>query len=492
MSASASSLGISKEMLDSLVKEAMQKEISRRLSKAKWIAITSLMRRLCRYNAIIYGGAVRSYIQRTQAAQNYYAYCKQERLDAKEQYCNREVHPESFENRNLFPADIDVFITEPDLEQFMKHGGGDKDYHLIKKSPGAAKYFFESNSLFKKALTLEKYECNIIHFCNSVLGSIIFGKLKEGTSFDLYDYKIKIDFVVLKTDYLPKHRRCTPIEECILYPPFGNPDFDVNLLSIKADGEDGEGNFVIKPLPILKRLLATEVDTREYSFLSKFKPLDDYLLTQSILEDIITGIREKRARPVFPILDEYKAVFGSGKTIAIDGHRLVKMLSKGFIIDKFNLILAPGLRESTIWASTDYDYDAAETSDIDEKEKCIICYDTFSAENRWFKCCIQCNGKMHQTCLSKYLRSIRDSVEGVDCPHCRTRITQENCPCKFITFFNAIDYAIASIHDNPHVHRNCDDCQRIISVNTIRACNCHIIYCRCKGNIEPSVYEIDD
>ena len=496
MSASASSAssssstnieGISKTMLDSLVKKTIEKEMHRRLSKAKWIAITGLIRRLCLYHGIIYGGAVRSYIQRSLASQGYYTFCKENNIDADENYCNPEVHPESFENRNIFPADIDVFMSEKDLKRFMEQGGGDKEYHLTKKSHSGANYFFESNELFKKALCLQKYECNIIHFCNSVLSTIIFGGM---ISFNSSDFKLRIDIVVIKDEYTSEHHRRIPITANILYPPFGNPDFDVNLLCFKVDDEDSLGNFVIKPLPILKRLLASNIDAREDKLLIPFKPFDDYFLTKSILEDIITGIRTKRARPVYPILEEYRTVFGREKSIAIDGHRIIKMLERGFSFDPFNLILEPALRNSIIWAPADYQYDDESTPDSD-REKCIICYDTFSATNRWFKCCTQCNGKMHQTCITKYLKSIHYSAEGVDCPHCRTHISRDNCPCKFISFFNAIDYVISSFSHIGKRHKRCDDCRQVISIYTTRACECHIIDCRCKHAIATRIDEIE-
>lgn len=468
--------GIGKTVLDSIVKEAMKKEMHRRLSKAKWIAITGLMRRLCLYQGVIYGGAVRSYIQRSLAAQVYYTFCKENHIDADENYCNPEVHLESFENRNLFPTDIDVFMSDTNLKQFMEQGGGDKEYNL-KKKRSSANYFFESNELFKQALYLQKYDFNIIHFCNGILSAIIFGEM---TTFDYSIFKVKIDIVVIKDEYITRHHHRTPFETNILYPPFGNPDFDVNLLCLKLDDEDGIGNFVIKPLPILKRLHANGVNAGEDKFLVPFKPLDDYFLTKSIIEDIITGIREKRARPVYPILEEYQTVFGREKSVEIDTHRVIKMLNRDFIIDKFNLILEPTIRNTIIWAPTDYQYDDESISDSD-RGKCIICYDTFSAANRWFKCCIQCNVKMHQTCLTNYLKSISHSAVGVDCPHCRTQISRDNCPCKFITFFNTIDYAIVSNHVINHRYPKCNECHRLISCNTIGACKCHIINCICNS-----------
>ena len=380
-SASSSVEGISKEMLDSLVKEAMNREMFRRLSKAKWIAITGLMRRLCHYNGTIYGGAVRSYIQRDFAAKAYYSYCERQKLDGDANYCTPDVHPESYNNRHLFPSDIDVFISETDFKDFMEQGGGHKEYHLAKKTLGGAKYFFESNALFKRALTLQKYETSVIHFCNSVLNTIVLGESVEGTPLDPYYLKLNIDFVIIKDEYTLKdrtHDRAREhMESKILYPPFGNPDFDVNLLCFKIDNACGEDIFTIKPLPIIKRLMAlTQTNTRPYESFASFKPLDDYFLTTQITEGIITGILAKRARPVFPILAEYRAVFGREKTVSIDSHRILKMLNKGFTIKKFDLILGPKLRDAIIWAPKEYNY---ESTDSREEDICVL--------SRYFHCC---------------------------------------------------------------------------------------------------------
>lgn len=466
--------GIDKETLDSLVYQAMQKEILRRLSKAKWVAFSRLMRTLCIHKGIIYGGAVRSYIQRTYAAQAYYSYCEKENIDADANYICKEVHTESYNDRVLFPADVDVFISESDLNKFMETNSGNKDYHLKKIGSSRAKYFFESNDLFKKALTLQKYETGFIHFCNSVLSGIVFPEV--GADF----FKLNIDFVVIKDEYTSAKYNTTLLHTNILYPPFGNPDFDVNLLCFKVD--DTAKEFTISPLPILKRLLSKRANTLQDTIpLLVFKPLDGYDLEKSILEGIIKGICEKRARPTYPIPDEYCAVFGTNKSIAINDHRIAKILKKGFTIDKFGLIVSPELRDKIMWAPDDYLY--VVSADADTQEKCVICLEVFTRENPWFKGCITCNGKMHQTCQSKYLTNLstRDDVNIVICPQCRTHIPEEKCPCKFITFFNVIDYVSK---------QTCTYCSKAYSKKD--GCSCHIINCICKRRVAdapPSMWE---
>jgi hypothetical protein len=474
MSASAeiSSINISKEQLDILINN----ELSRRISKAKWVATTNLLSSLCWHGGVIYGGAVRTYIQRVSAAKKYYAFCQDNHVDADDNYCNKNIHPQSYEDRNIFPADIDVFINESKFTSFMSDIG--KDYNLKKKNTGGAKYFFESNELFKKTLKLEKYRGNFINFSDSVLSDIILRSSRTNSVKVECNLDIKIDFVIIKDEY-SKYRD----ELSILYPPFGNPDFDVNLLCFRTDMSDAEGDLTIKPLPILKKLLVQRWYSSDTYYL-KFKPLEEYTITKTIMDDIITNIIEKRARPVFPDLEDYYRVFGKDKMVAIDHHRTEKILSRGYKIDKWNLIISKMLESKIIWAPSDYNYETG--SDLEDQDKCVICYDTFSKDNRWFKCCKQCTCKMHQTCMSRYLKSIRLSHEGVDCPNCRTLITNVDCPCKFITFFNAIDYVI-----NALAKKKCSDCSRFIRTNTLRSCECNTIDCRCKLLIGSNIYDID-
>jgi hypothetical protein len=91
---------------------------------------------------------------------------------------------------------------------------------------------------------------------------------------------------------------------------------------------------------------------------------------------------------------------------------------------------------------------------------------------------------MHQSCMSRYLKSIEHSQEGVDCPYCRTNIPPEKCPCKFITFFNAIDYV-------SNKNTRCEVCSKFIHLNAPRSCECERIDCLCKHSATTSANEFD-
>ena len=480
MSASACS---SVKKFDAIIAEEIIKKMRINLSKAKWLALMELMQDIS-MNGIIYGGAVRSYIIRTSASKKYYFFCEQENIDADVNFCNPDVHPESFHDRNTFPTDIDVFMTQSKFKEFIKHK---KNYNLKKKSVEKTNYFLSSNELFKSALSLYKYEASIINFCSSVVREIIFGEVldaaRDEDGEESFNLQIKIDFVVIRDDFMTKHYvRNHPMESKLLYPPFGNPDFDVNLLCfvIKKDEIDSiTEEITIKPLPILKRLLAQRAETQQQRLRVPFRPLHDYTETKRILDEIITGILNKKARPVFPIPEEYTFVFGKYKQFALDKHRIVKMLKRGFTIDKYNIIVEPTIRDTIIWQEplkTDIDADA-------DKE-CCICYQAFTETDCVLNCCFQCNVKMHQICATKLLQK----KENIKCPHCRADITHDKCYCKFITFLNALDYAsTAFLHDIKQIKQTCSDCKLDISIHTNPACSCYSITCKCKQILELTV-----
>lgn len=94
-------------------------EVQRRFNKARWITITDIYYILSRYGTP-YGGCVRDYIVRTSAADSYYAFCKEQGIDADNNYNNSTIHKESYNSRNLTPNDIDIFITREKFEKLIK------------------------------------------------------------------------------------------------------------------------------------------------------------------------------------------------------------------------------------------------------------------------------------------------------------------------------------------------------------------------------------
>lgn len=432
----------------------LEGEIRRYFNKAKWISILALYENISEYG-IIFGGAVRDYVQRVTAAKEYYDYCNGNKIDADRHYNNPEIHPASHTDRNLFPADIDVFITESKLKEFVTQA---KKIHVLYKKEISRShirnYFFERN--LEGALQLEKWECSLIMFSDIGAKTALLGK-----SVKTAETGIKIDFVVIKDAFLdePEYKRYGG-----LYPPFGKPDFDVNLLMFKHDAEDG---LQIYPMPYIKLYY----DPGRYC---KYvtRPLEKHHLANQLLDEIVANIKAKRARAVFPDHKQFRVSNGALKMPAIETHRLLKIKSKGYVFEPFETIFPTDFKP--FWAPDDWDYVVPEG---ETSELCLICLDIFSAENRWFKCCGTCSGKIHQTCLTQFLRKIPEHEHAnMQCPQCRSNISSK-CPCGVLTFLNKIECANIELNDQRNT-ATCSTCQRHRSLKTLNCCECWSISCR--------------
>jgi hypothetical protein len=428
----------------------VQNELSIRFSKLKWSAYINLFEDLS-VVGLVYGGAPRDYITRTYAAKDYYNYCTLNNINANENYCNKNIHPETYADRNLFPKDIDVFITESEFDKFIAKNS--ENYSLKRKDVTTTNYFFQSNDLFKRAIIYKKYTCNFMKFLNG-----FHMKMMMGIGFDYYS-RIPIDFIIIKDEFL---ERSEYTDRDILYPPFGNPDFDVNELSFK---HDEDGGFICKPLPYLTNQMHN-LKKREKGY--QFNPLAAVDRNYEIMQNVIKNIRGKKALLIFPDIDEYITAFGNKHLFSINYNRVNKMLFKGYTINKFELIIPP---KYIIWAPNGFIYDEI------EEEKCLICFETFQEGNRWFKSCGTCNAKMHQLCFTRFLQRHNTDHNtqrpNIKCPQCRENINiGPNCVCKYLTYFNSID----AVYNSKKSSNKCIDCGKKIP-NNKDICDCWIIHC---------------
>lgn len=363
--------------------DKLTKEIKRRFRKANWLMITNIYKILSQYGTP-YGGAVRDYINRKNAADSYYAYCKEKGIDADTNYENKAVHPDTFYNRILVPKDVDVFITRKNLERFSKHIS--PICIMTKKSDCPLNYCFDSSDLLCKALTLEKWTLKTMSLGYSFVNKIIFGHHITSTSFVL-----PIDFIIINDEFL-NHEEY--INKGVLFPPFGNPDFDVNLLSFTIDKKY---NLQINPLPYLEKLQIFPIELLPDSLHTRVSTTNE--LKIKIVEQITTNIINERARPIVPIKEQYVKVFGKTKVMETKGFRIFKMHHKYFILDFYNPILPSNI--TTLWK--------AKTSEYTVDDICAFCNKIFTDTNRPFRACNDCPRKVHLLCLRDFLIKAYDS-----------------------------------------------------------------------------------
>lgn len=407
----------------------LNEEVIRRFNKAKWVTITKLYYTLSGYG-LPYGGAIRDYIARINAANSYYAYCKENGINADANYNESKVHPESFTTRRLLPNDIDIFITKEKFDKLIKTLS--LNFKLKKKPQTSDNYFFQSCDLLKAALTHDKWVLNLFNFQSDYIMSILFGKYVSKKCCEL-----SIDFVIIRDSYLQHYEY---VNRGILYPPFGNPDFDVNLLSFIIDS-----NYTLKieSLPYLQQLYSSQsgIDS----------PLKVYETNKVIMDSVIANIKNKRAFPVFPIKELYTKVFGHSKTVSINGYRITKMLGKKYILDFYNTILPNDIIR--FWP-TDF-------SEKEATDSCSICHELFTNGNRAFNACSKCPRKMHLNCFRDFLRkknknASKTQYDSILCINCGEIAFVEYCPCELVNFLIVIADYFATTKTSPQ----CSVCKK--------------------------------
>jgi hypothetical protein len=416
----------------------LHKEILRRFTKAQWVTITHIYYNLAKYGGLTYGGAVRDYIARISAADLYYAHCKAEGINADANYNKSDVHPESYEGRRKLPNDVDVFITRGNFDKLIKVL--DSNFKLKKKHTTNLNYFFKSCDLFKASLTHEKWVINLFNFPYEYVRNILFGRSIKNRHCEL-----SIDFVIINDDYL-QHEEY--LNKGILYPPFGKPDFNVNLLAFKIDSKY---DMIIIPLPYLEKMY--------YLPNSGMHPLRSYKTHKVIMDSVIANINNKQALPIFPIKNLYTSTVEEDKFV--NPYRVCKMLCKRYTIDVYNTMLPHDVL--CCWSR--------DTTEHDTEATCSVCKKVFTNEDRAFNSCSKCPSKMHLMCFRDFLAKLHtpDTAHNcISCAECGEIPFSENYPCELINFLIKLTIQI----NKPKDKFPCKDCKKWCS-----ECECLIIKC---------------
>jgi hypothetical protein len=389
---------------DSALKNAINVMLDKNMNYATWKNYLKLYRFICHNNGLIFGGATRDYVKRSIAAKKFATFCKENKINFKKQYMNSDINPDTFQDRTLLPNDIDVYIHEKDFNILLKDIIFQYMHYELKTCNPS--YLFTNNEVLKESINHYVYEIDFLGKNGSMFLKTVFN-IDFGEQF-----RIKIDYIVLKNDFV-KHRDF--LLGGYMFPPFGNPDFDVNQLYMQYNTFDG---FTIKINPTL---LHSNID--EYSF-NAFDRDDN---EQKIKAKIFKNIENNIAVPIMPNLTQFNKVLPITKP-RINLGRLAKMVNKNYKVTVNDTLTYD---KTYIKAPEDYKYN--------EEDKCIICFDTFSDVKPWFQMGCECGVKMHLLCMSKYVRnpSMNESHK-MTCPHCRTPF--QKCHCQMFNFINSLKH----------------------------------------------------
>lgn len=187
---------------------------------------------------------------------------------------------------------------------------------------------------------------------------------------------------------------------------------------------------------------------------------NDCTMSNTILESVITNIKNNQARPIFAIKSQYEKVYGKDKAISINSYRIYKMYYyKKYNIDFYNIILPIGIL--SICANE------KETNENASCDNCAVCNKPFTTDNRAFNSYSKCFSKMHLACFSDFLKKANASSEQLD---------YAKCPCELVNFQIKIIYNI----DEKHMRQfftGCTACKKKL----YSECNCWFIKCNiCK------------
>lgn len=354
---------------DSDIEAKIQSMFTKNINYFNWKNYLEVYRIICKHNGIIFGGATRDYVKRSIAAKKFATFCKHNKLNFKEHYTNIDTDPDTYIDRVLLPTDIDVYIHEKDFNTLRDKIAKYYMHYEIKNSNQS--YLFTNNNVLKEAINHVVYEIDFLGKHGNIFLEKIFGII-------VGPFRIKIDYIVLKSAFEQRPESCMG---GYLFPPFGNPDFDINQLYLQYTMLSG---FTIK---VTNTLIKSMINSHN------FNAIDCDEVIQNIKSQIFNNIENNVAVPIMPILTEFTKILPHTKP-HINLGRLRKMIDKGYKVSIIDTLTYDKIYTK---APKDFQYN--------EEDKCIICLNTFSDEKPWYQMGCSCNVKMHLLCMSKYVRN---------------------------------------------------------------------------------------
>jgi hypothetical protein len=415
------------------------------INRAHWNNINGLIAKLvCEMDCEIFGGAARDITYHDYMAGQFYDLFSKENRPTPEQYDDPTLFPETYKGRTLIPEDLDIFIHGE--EKFKKVMEYLEKTYVIKKlatqdnvEPNTP-YFMEKNEKLKDFLSYHKIIIDKPIMSSNIMRT--FSCIKDLLPPNIYQKifqpkEISIDIIVLKDNW--KELDVTDMfEEIDVMPPFNNPDFRCNQLSlVKAEyhGYKLKANWQF--------IGTTHSDT--YSLLNCMEPelrkLQDAVANLKIITDDIIA---QRAIPVVPTI--------------LAAHRIVKMEKKGYHVDLSKILPFKPTRTVT------------------PDDKCIICFDDFTTNKNVMKPC-SCAQMMHMECWMRFMKHANTTQQFYyDCPHCKTSKplctnTEKYCGttyryikvCKYVDLISAIEHYRTQLGNNAekYTHLTCECCRQI-------------------------------
>ena len=432
------------EIVFSITKADMNK-IKSDFNRANWNNLNELIIALVRSDCEIFGGAARDIVYRDYNANIFYkeyAKAMDNPRASPEEYDDPNLFPETYAGRTLLPTDLDVFIKGNDnfekVCKYLKETYKCTVYNnqdISENNEPREPYFIETNPELKKVLkyyhivinglTINTQMRRLLGVFKMFLPEIILQKFEKGVV-------MKLDVIVLADNWRKVHLD-NYHDEYDLSPPFKNPDFRCNQLSLVKQanwpfyklktncsfiprGFEYNNDGIIACMSTELKMIQREVDNLKI-----------------ITDDIIA----KRAIPVI-----------STKLVA--PNRIVKMEKKGYTVDIVSMLPKQLIHKAP----------------LQPDDKCIICFEEFTTGSIMLKPC-ECSGLMHEVCWAQLVKMENTNHRYHNsCPNCRhqqdicIRYSEHVKTCKLANMLSALEHYRTDVAMQPYRQMVCNMCTR--------------------------------
>lgn len=240
------------EIVFSLTNADMNK-ITSDFNRANWNNLNELIMALVRSDCEIFGGAARDIVYRdyyTNIFYKEYAKTMDNPRASAEEYDDPNLFPETYAGRTLLPTDLDIFIKgNANFEKVCKYLTETYEcivYDNKENAEPRAPYFMETNPELKQVL--KYYHIVITGLAKTIHARRLFGvhKIFLPETIQKQFAKgvvMKLDVIVLVDNW--KEVKLYNYDEYNLRPPFNNPDFRCNQLSLVKQTEPKKWPYYI-------------------------------------------------------------------------------------------------------------------------------------------------------------------------------------------------------------------------------------------------------
>jgi hypothetical protein len=417
------------EIIFSITK-SMMKSIISKFNYADWKILRKIVAKLIACGCEIFGGAARDFVYRDHCANIFYAKFLQtyNRKATSEDYDNPNLFPETYAGRTLLPPDLDVFVKgEVNFDKVRKYLIETFECRIYdhEKKPDIKDpdnpYFIDSNPDLKKVLKYYSIPLSNLWRSEQLKEKIkVLREFFPGIIVDLFNKApiMKLDIIVLVDNWkkinIDNHNYEDESRFC---PPFNNPDFRCNQLSL-VKSDNFENTYVLRAN-------------------CNFKPISLRKYKNGLLGYINNEIieQESKTESLKIIIDDIiaqRAVSVLSKRL-VDSHRIAKMEKKGYTVN-----IAPILPKSLVYKTP-----------LKDDDKCPICFEALDNSTATIKPC-ECAGLMHAKCWAQNIymnETINSNHYHYNCPCCRNQLEmcvkypKYSCTtCQIVNMLLAVDY----------------------------------------------------